>query len=215
MGAGHGEIITETLQPFGRAISVAVPVAPIDAVVYTGDGQHVVPWAADLIDTDRAGTLVVGVHGVDDEDERLHEYSPGFDPGRFAAHERFLVDDVRAWVADRFAAPPAARTAVYGASAAGELALALGLRHPDVFGAVLCASPGAGFRPPEPMPRDMPPTYLVAGTDEPFFWGNAIRWAVALGEAKIESLMTEREGGHGDHFWRDEFPLMLSWAFDR
>ena len=32
---------------------------------------------------------------------RLHEYSPGFDPERFAAHEKFFVEDVSAWVRSR------------------------------------------------------------------------------------------------------------------
>ncbi|MBO0795101.1 MAG: hypothetical protein J2P36_29710, partial [Ktedonobacteraceae bacterium] len=34
-----------------------------------------------------------------------------------------------------------------GVSAGGELALALGLRHPDVYGAIFCASPGGGYKP--------------------------------------------------------------------
>ena len=34
----------------------------------------------------------------------------------------------------------------FGVSASGELALALGLRHPDIFGSIWCASPGAGYR---------------------------------------------------------------------
>ena len=72
---------------------------------------------------------------------------------------------------------PAERTAVFGVSAGGELALAMGLRHPDVYGAVFCASPGAGYRPPDDMPRSLPRTYLVAGTQEPFFLENATRWA--------------------------------------
>ena len=37
-------------------------------------------------------TMIVGVHRLADETLRLHEYSPGFDPERFAAHERFFVD---------------------------------------------------------------------------------------------------------------------------
>ncbi|MFC7717250.1 alpha/beta hydrolase-fold protein [Nonomuraea recticatena] len=39
---------------------------------------------------------------------------------------------------------PAERTAVFGVSAGGELALAMALGHPDIYGAVFCASPGAG-----------------------------------------------------------------------
>jgi hypothetical protein len=77
---------------------------------------------------------------------------------------------------------PAERTAVCGVSASRELALAIGLRQPDIYGAILCASPGAGFRPPDMMPRPIPRTYLVAGTEEPFFHENAARWAQALRE---------------------------------
>jgi pimeloyl-ACP methyl ester carboxylesterase len=42
---------------------------------------------------------------------------------------------------------PAERTAVFGVSASGELALAVGLRHPHIYGAVFCASPGSAYRP--------------------------------------------------------------------
>lgn len=62
----------------------------------------------------------------------------GFAPERFAAHESFFVDDVRQWVQTRFGVALAAEhTGVWGASLGGELALAMGLRHPDVYGAVL------------------------------------------------------------------------------
>jgi enterochelin esterase-like enzyme len=149
-----------------------------------------------------------------DEMLRLHEYSPVFDAERFAAHERFFVEDVRQWAQSHFGvALPAERTAVFGASASGELALAMGLRHPDIYGAVFCASPGRGYRPPAVMPNFLPRVYLVAGTLEPFFLENATRWAVALHEADADVLITERVGSHGDAFWREEFPLMVTWAF--
>lgn len=137
-----------------------------------------------------------------------------FDPQRFAAHEEFFVDDVRRWIRGRFGvAPTAARTAVLGVSASGELALAMGLRHPDVYGAIFCASPGAGYRPPVDMPTSLPRAYLVAGKQEPFFLDNAVRWAAALRTAGADVVMTERVGSHGDSFWRQEFPLMAAWAF--
>jgi enterochelin esterase-like enzyme len=110
---------------------------------------------------------------------------------------------------------PAERTAVFGVSASGELALALGLRHPEVYGTVFCASPGAGYRPPGVMPGPLPRAYLVAGTLEPFFHQNATRWAEALRDAGADVMMTTRAGSHGDAFWRDEFPLMVEWAFAR
>jgi hypothetical protein len=91
----------------------------------------------------------------------------------------------------------------------------VGLRHPDLYGAVLCASPGGGYRPPVVMPSPLPRAYLVAGTLEPFFLENASRWAAALRDAGADVVMTERVGSHGDAFWREEFPLMVAWAFGR
>ena len=160
--------------------------------------------------------MMVGVHRLADETLRLHEYSPGFDPERFAAHEEFFVGDVRRWARARFGvALPADRTAVFGVSAGGELALALGLRHPDVYGAVFSGSPGAGYKPTGVMPNRIPRVYLVAGTLEPFFLDNATRWAVALRDADADVVMRERVASHGDALWRGEFPLMVAWAFGR
>jgi enterochelin esterase-like enzyme len=159
--------------------------------------------------------MIVGVHGLADETLRLHEYSPGFDPQRFEAHERFFVDDARAWARSRFGELPRDRTAVFGVSASGELALAIGLRHSDIYGAVLCASPGAGYQPPEVLPGPLPRVYLVAGRQEPFFRANATRWAKALRNAGADVVIAEREGSHGGSFWRAELPRMLNWAFGR
>ena len=159
---------------------------------------------------------IIGAHGLADDTLRLHEYSSGFDPERFSAHEEFFVEDVRLWARSRFGvALPAERTAVFGVSASGELALAMGLRHPDIYGAVFCASPGGGYRPPDAMPSSFPRTYLVAGTLEPFFLDNATRWADALRAAGADVVMTERDAGHDDAMWRGEFPLMVAWAFGR
>jgi hypothetical protein len=63
------------------------------------------------------------------------------------------------------------------------------------------------------MPRSLPRAYLVAGTLEPFFLENATRWAAALRTAGADLVMSERVGSHGDAFWREEFPLMVAWAF--
>jgi len=213
----RGELVTETFgYDGGRQVTVYVPLGPPEAVVFTGDGQLISQWAGVLEAADAPPTMIVGAHRLDDEMLRLHEYSPGFDPDRFAAHEKFFVDDVRLWVRSRFSvALPAEHTAVFGVSAGGELALAIGLRHPDVYGVVLCASPGAGYRPPAVMPGSLPRAYLVAGTLEPFFLENATRWVDALRAAGADVVMTERVGSHGDAFWREEFPLMVAWAFSR
>lgn len=200
----------------GRQVSIYLPSEPPAAVVYAGDGQLIAPWGEDLVAADVPPTMIIGAHRTDDPDEmaRIREYSPSFDAARFAAHERFVVDDVRHWVRSHLGVDlPAERTAVCGVSASGELALALGLRHPDVYGAILCASPGGGYRPPAVLPARLPRTYLTAGTDEPFFRENATRWADALAGAGADVMITERPGGHGDPFWRTEFSSMVAWAF--
>lgn len=198
----------------GRDVTVYVPPQPPEAVVFAGDGQLISQWGRALAAADVPSTLIVGAHRLGDETLRLQEYSPGFDAARFAAHERFFVEDVRRWARTRFGvALPAGRTAVFGVSAGGELALAVGLRHPDVYGAIFCASPGGGYRPPGLLSGSIPRTYLVAGTQEPFFLENAARWADALREAGADAVMNERRGAHGDAFWEQELPLMVAWAF--
>jgi enterochelin esterase-like enzyme len=195
---------------------VYVPPHPPEAVVFAGDGQLISQWGGALEAADVPSTMIVGAHRLDDEMPRLREYSLGLDLDRFAAHEEFFVDDVRRWVRSRFGvAVPTERTAVFGVSAGGELALAIGLRHPNVYGVVFCASPGGGYRPPAVMPSSLPRAYLVAGTLEPFFLENATRWADAWRAAGGDVVMSERVGSHGDAFWREEFPLMVAWAFGR
>jgi enterochelin esterase-like enzyme len=210
-----GELVTEAFEyDGGRLVTVYVPPDPPEAVVFCGDGQLISQWGGVLEAADVPPTMIVGAHRVDDETLRLHEYSPAFMPDRFAAHEQFFVEDVRRWVRSRFGvALRDERTAVFGVSASGELALAIGLRHPDIYGAIFCASPGAGYQPPDVMPSSIARVYLVAGTQEPFFLENATRWAAALRHVGADVVMTERAGSHGDAIWRDEFPRMVAWAF--
>jgi predicted esterase len=218
-GAGPiaGDLVTETFAyDGGRQVTVYVPPNPPEAIVFAGDGQGISKWGGDLEATDVPSTMIVGVHGLAEEMPRLHEYSPVFDAERFAAHERFFVEEVGRWARSRFGvALPAERTAVLGVSAGGELALALGLRHPDIYGAVFSGSPGGGYKPNGEMPTSIPRVYLVAGTLEPFFRDNATRWAVALRDAGADVVMSERVASHGDALWRTEFPLMVAWAFGR
>ncbi|WP_369371418.1 alpha/beta hydrolase [Promicromonospora sp. Populi] len=214
-----GELVTETFDyDGGRQVTVYVPPDPPEAVVFAGDGQLIAQWGGYLEAADLLPTMIVGTHRTNDPDEmaRIREYSPSFDEVRFAAHEHFFVEEVRSWVRSRFGvALPAERAAVCGVSASGELALAMGLRHPDIYGAVFCASPGGGFQPPPVLPSPLPRTYLVAGSLEPWFGKNATRWADALLDAGADVVMTERVGNHGDPFWQAEFPLMVEWAFQR
>lgn len=218
-GAIAGELVTEVFDyDGGRPVTVYVPPDPPELIVFAGDGQLVTQWGGQLEAAGAPPTMIVGVHHTDDQDEmaRIREYSPPFDEERFGAHERFFVGDVGHWVRSRFdVVLPVQRTAVCGVSASGELALALGLRHPSIYGAVFCASPGGGYRPPAVMPAHLPRTYLVAGSSEPWFLENATRWADALRNAGGDVVMIERVGGHGGPFWRTEFPLMVTWVYGR
>lgn len=212
------ELVTETFEyDDGRQVTAYIPSETPEAIVYAGDGQLISQWGAFLNEgADVPPTMIVAAHRLDDEMDRLYEYSPGFDAQRFAAHEKFFVEDLREWTRSRFnVALPAERTAVFGVSASGELALAIGLRHPDIYGAIFCASPGGGYKPPGDMQTQLPRTYLVAGTEEPFFQENATRWAEALRAAHADVTITERPGNHGDPFWQEELPRMAAWAFAR
>ncbi len=214
LSADH--LVTETLPEYdgGRQVTVYVPRDEPQGIVFTGDGQGFARWGRLLESVDVPPIMIVGVHGLTDELPRLHEYSPGFNPERFAAHEEFFVETVLGWTRSRFGvALPPGRCAIFGYSAGGELALALGLRHPDIYGAVLAGSPGSGYQPPAPLPTPLPRVYLFAGTQEPFFLDNATRWASALSNAGADLVLRERDVFHGARLWRTEFPLMVNWAF--
>jgi hypothetical protein len=95
-GAVSGKFVTGMFKyDGGRQVTVYVPPDPPEAIVFAGDGQRIAKWGRVLEKAGVPSTMIVGVHGLADEMLRLHEYSPGFDPERFAAHERFFVEDVR------------------------------------------------------------------------------------------------------------------------
>src|SRR5262245_53273219 len=97
-----GELVTETFAyDGGRQVTVYIPADRPEAVVFAGDGELISQWGADLEAADVPPTVIVGVHRPPDETLRLHEYSPGLDPERFSAHERFFDQDVGRWARSR------------------------------------------------------------------------------------------------------------------
>ena len=125
---------------------------------------------------------------------RIKEYSPSFDEERFAAHEKFFVEDVRRWVGSSFGvALPAERTpcAAYRPAPSSHSRWGFGIGSLRIG---LLLSPGGGYRPRSVMPSPLPRAYLTAGTREPFFLVNATRWADALRAAGAAVMMTERVG---------------------
>lgn len=200
----------------GRAVTAYVPSGEVDAVVFAADGAWHIARLVDAVEAaDMRSTMIVAVHGRDTDEGRFAEYVPGIDDAQFAAHEEFFVNEVADWVAETFGVSlSAGRTAIWGASLGGEFALAMGLRHPDVYGTLFCASPGGGFRPAGLVRGELPSAYLVAGHQEPFFAENAKRWLDALVDAGGRAVMNVRDGDHGGDFWFEEFPLMVAWAFE-
>ncbi|MEM7091680.1 MAG: alpha/beta hydrolase-fold protein [Actinomycetota bacterium] len=199
----------------GRDVTAYVPVEPPVLTAFAADGQWHVEQLADRLEASSApATAIIGIHGQESDDDRLHEYIESFGGSRFAAFEAFVIGEVRAWASSHLGLDtPTSATAFWGASLGGELALAMGLRHPEIFGTVLCASPGGGFRPEgQPMAGPLPRAYLLGGTGEPWFLDNARRWADALIEAGALAVLAERDGEHGGSFWYDEFPRMVQWA---
>src|SRR5690349_23139697 len=132
MSSTVGHLVTERFEyDGGRHVTAYIPPAPPEAIVFAGDGQLITSWGELLEAAGLPPTMIIGAHRLDDETLRLHEYSLGestaafsFDSERFAAHEKFFVDEVRRWTRSRFDVElPADRTAVFGVSASGELAL--------------------------------------------------------------------------------------------
>jgi enterochelin esterase-like enzyme len=210
-----GTMVTEVLDfDGGRQVDVYIPPDPPQALVFAPDVDGISALAEALEAADALPTLIVGIHRPAEYDDRFKEYSVGFDAERFAAYEQFFVEDLRRWVGSRFGVTlPPERTGVWGAMLGGEFALAMGLRHPDIYGAVFCLSPGGGYRPPEILPSPLPRAYLVGVTEEQWFLEHAVRWADALRAAGADVVMVERPGGFDGTFWQDEFPLMVTWAF--
>ena len=135
----------------GRTSTVYVPPDPTQSVVYAVDGGWHIERLVRSLEGSAGGsssTMVVGVHGLQDDDGRLQEYVEAFGGERFQSFEEFLVMEVRAWVhSDLSGGLPSERSAMWGASLGGEFALAMALRHPEMYGVALCASPGGGFTP--------------------------------------------------------------------
>src|SRR5271154_3023467 len=120
-GAVSGEFVTDVFEyGGGRQVTVYVPPDPPEAIVFAGDGQRISKWGRLLEKAGVPSTMIVGVHSLTDETLRRHEYTPGFEAQRFAAHERFFVEDGRRWTESRFGvALLTERTAVFGVSAGG------------------------------------------------------------------------------------------------
>ncbi|MBI3409485.1 MAG: hypothetical protein HY040_14180 [Planctomycetes bacterium] len=151
------------------------------------------------------------------EDLRACEYLPGVDDGRFAKHEKFFTEEVRAWAEKELGASGDRKErAVYGVSNGGRFSAEMGLRHPELFGHVYAFSV-AGIRSSEPKAKaaDLPYFHLAAGTWEKSFHKITLGVADKLKELNVPVVFVSRVAGHDDAMWRDEFAAALIRAFGK
>ena len=123
-------------------------------VLYMHDGNNLFfpdeaflgnPWRVDqtmdLLDSMNVidKTLIVGVY----PQNRMDEYtSPGYE-----AYGRFIVDQLRSFIAERYRPLAGAEnTAVMGSSLGGVVSLYLAWQWPEVFGKAACLSSTFGYR---------------------------------------------------------------------
>jgi enterochelin esterase-like enzyme len=196
------------------------------AVIYMADGQSVPEFAAILepllTNARLPSILLVGVHSSGgsfsnpSEDLRAQEYLPGadFNPARFAAHERFFVDEVIAWAERELAAPSGRQQrAIFGFSNGGVFAAAMGIRHPELYGHTLAFSLGIEPGKVTEVTKGASEFYLVAGTLEEGFHSTTAGLAQMLELRGVTYIFRERVCGHDHILWQEEFPAAVQWAF--
>jgi enterochelin esterase-like enzyme len=191
--------------------------------VYLADGQAVASFARVVDPLIAAGRLpallLVGVHantGSASADLRSREYLSDINPRRYAAHERFVVEEVTAWAEQTFGATrDRARTAVFGFSNGAAFAAEMGERHPERFGTVIACSVAwdPGLEDADWTAGAAPRYYLASGSLEPRFRLTTAAYATFLAGRGIEHVNAERVSGHDFVMWREELPRALLWAF--
>jgi hypothetical protein len=207
--AGQELVTVQTVVP------ISIAITPPTCKARISNCQMISQWGRFLEAADVPSTMIVGVHRVADETLRLHDYSPKFDPERFAAHERFFVEDVGVWARSRFGVtlPSSARPClVFRQVESSRLLLGFDI-------------PSSTARSSQPRPARGTGRLTQGRVDcrtrtwwpapEPFFLDNAARWAAELRDATADVVMSERAAGHEDDMCRREFPLMIRWAFGR
>jgi enterochelin esterase-like enzyme len=242
-GVLHGRIEHDTLWSASlgtrRSISVYVPPArgseAIAGVVYMADGQSLADYAA-IIDTlvvsrQLPRLLIVGLHsnpspllpvpgkpGQYIPDGRSREYLPGVDSVQFAAHERFLLNEVMPLVTRRYRAPgPRVRQGLFGFSNGATFVAAMVLLHPDRFQRVITFSPGGGSRSFAEIHtldalrvlRSSVRAYVTGGMFEEGFRVNAEALASRFDSEGANVQLRLPIGAHDDDVWKSMLPEAL------
>ncbi|MCC6436782.1 MAG: esterase family protein [Acidimicrobiales bacterium] len=203
-----------------RKVSVYLPAGFDPAenlpVVYSADGQFFAPYTRRVDAAIEAGTaprcVIVAPHAGRN---RTGEYFPGYDPGAYAAHAGFFLDEVPAWAERTYnVATERARRAVCGASDGGAHALSIAVRHPERFGHVIAYSSGM---PPNGNERwasgEAPYIQLCAGVYEGQFHLSTYSWHAFLEMTGVEHHWVERVCAHELIQWIEELPDAIARAF--
>lgn len=243
----HGRLINDTIASSAlgmrRALSVYVPpprgAEGVARVLYMADGQELAAFAP-VLDTLIAARklpriLIVGLHsdpspmtpipgrpGAYEPDGRSREYLPGIDTARFAAHQRFLLQEVLPYAERAYGAPRGAgRRTLFGFSNGAAFAGAMALTHPDRFGTAIALSPGGGARSFAALSLPSSPgqtrttgqeVYVSGGLYEPGFRTNAHALAALFERAGASVVLREPAGGHDEGIWQREFADALKWG---
>jgi enterochelin esterase-like enzyme len=161
--------------------------------------------------------VLVGVHNAADParpwpDRRAQEYMPGFNRPRFAAHLRFVTEEVIPWTASRLGVAEGPWVAS-GFSNGAVWAIASAQRRPDVFAAATAFSAGLA---PRQIRREARAArvrhYLAAGTLEPGFRRATREWAERLQRAGLPCRHREWVGGHDQLWWNQQLPAALAFV---
>lgn len=204
----------------------------IAAVVYIADGKSVqlmAPYVEPLIISRRLPpVLLVGVHNgkvlpgnrnVNDFRGREYLLRFGETDERFMAHERFLIEEVLPWAEAKFNAPKDKnKRAVFGASNGGSFALAMGIRHPEIFGHIIAFSAtwSLNLSTPNWKPTQAPSQYLLVGALESASTRKLNKeWSETAQKSGATVTLREPVAGHDSVVWREWFPHSLLTEFGK
>lgn len=213
-----------------RSVTVYLPpgaTKDIPAVVMA-DGVGARQWAmaleALILDGKVRPTAIVGIHSGSYRGDRSKEFDPkldfrareylkAMDAERFAAHLRWVTDEVLPELSKRFGISQRRQDlAVAGFSNGGAFAVTAAVTANRTFGAAIPLSvgiPTLGEKPDGPMPR----FFFAAGKLEPGFLKGTSQAHETVKEWGAESEMETFVAGHDSLMWEIAFAKFVSKVF--
>lgn len=184
------------------------------------DGECVPALTNLLIKSEHCRDLPFALVGIHSHSVwRSKEYLEGNDPVIFTAHERFTINEVLSWAAQRFRVSLSRQqTGIFGVSNGATLAMHLGIKYHEQFGSIIAFSPAGGSERTAKTAfkvTPFPKIYLAAGNRETPFRNTVKRYHALLTQHQVEHRCVIRDNAtHDLSFWARELPLALAWAID-